>query len=225
MSAVRICVLGSLNVEVGGRLVALGGPRQRALLALLAIHANDAVSADRLVEELWGEPTPPRAVKRLQVAITRLRRTLEAGGASGAMLAGEAAGYCLRVQPGESDVDTFEHLLVDGRRQLEEGEPRRAGATLREALALWRGEPFADVAFEDFAQPEIARLRELRLGAIEDRVEADLAIGRHHELIPELERLVSEQPLREALRAQLMIALFRAGRQARALVTYRQLRH
>ena len=147
MSGVRIRVLGSLEVEVGGRPFALGGRQQRALLALLVIHANDAVSADRLVDELWGEPTPARAVKRLQVAITRLRRALAAGGATSSMLASDAAGYTLRVQPGSS-ISSFERMLAEGRRQLEEAEPRRAAATLRDALALWRGEPFADVAFD-----------------------------------------------------------------------------
>ena len=140
------------------------------------------------------------------------------------MLASDTAGYTLRVKPGELDLALFERLLADGRRQLEEAEPRRAAATLRDALALWRGEPFADVAFESFAQAEIARLRELRIAAIEDRVEADLAIGRHHELVPELERLVADHPLREGLCGQLMLALYRAGRQARALEVYRQAR-
>ena len=220
----RIRVLGSLEVEIGGRPVALGGRQQRALLALLVIHANDTVSADRLVDELWGEPTPARAVKRLQVAITRLRRALAAGGATSSVLASDAAGYTLRVQPEELDLEVFERMLVEGRCQFEEGEARRAAATLRNALALWRGEPFADVAFESFAQPEIARLRELRVTAIEDRVEADLAIGRHHELVPELERLVADHPLREGLSRQLMLALYRAGRQARALEVYHQAR-
>ncbi len=127
-------------------------------------------------------------------------------------------------EAGELDLEHFERLLADGRRQLEEAEPRRAAATLRDALALWRGEPFANVAFEPFAQAEIARLRELRIAAIEDRVEADLAIRRHHELIPELELLVAQHSLREGLRGQLMLALYRAGRQARALEIYRQAR-
>ena len=224
MSDVRIRVLGSLEVEVGGRPVALGGRQQRALLALLVIHANDVVSADRLVEELWGEPTPPRAVKRLQVAITRLRRALAPGGATGSVLASDTAGYVLRLEPGDLDLAVFERLLADGRRQLEDSEPRTAAATLRDALGLWRGEPFADVAFESFAQAEITRLQELRIAAIEDRLEAELAIGRHHELVPELERLVAAHPLREGLRRQLLLALYRAGRQARALEVYRQAR-
>ena len=224
MSGVRIRVLGSLEVEVGGRPVALGGRRQRALLALLALYANDVVSAERLADELWGEPTPARAVKRLQVGITRLRKALAAGGATGLLLSSDTAGYTLRVKPEELDRALFERLLADGRRQLEDAEPRRAAATLRDALALWRGEPFADVAFESFAQAEIARLRELRISAIEDRVEADLTIGRHHELVPELERLVADHPLREGLCGQLMLALYRAGRQARALEVYRQAR-
>ena len=224
MSDVRIRVLGSLEVEVGGRPVALGGRQQRALLALLVIHANDVVSADRLVEELWGEPTPPRAVKRLQVAITRLRRALAPGGATGSVLASDATGYVLRLQTEDLDLAVFERLLADGRRQLEDSEPRTAAATLRDALGLWRGEPFADVAFESFAQAEITRLQELRIAAIEDRLEAELAIGRHHELVPELERLVAAHPLREGLRRQLMLALYRAGRQARALEVYRQAR-
>ena len=169
-----------------------------------------------------GEPTPPRAVKRLQVALTRLRRALEPAGLP---LVSEAAGYRLRIEPGELDVDGFERSLADGRRALADANPHRAAAILREALALWRGEPFADVAFEAFAQPEIARLKELQIAAIEDRIEADLALGRHHELVAELERLVAEHPLREALRGQLMLALYRSGRQARALEAYRQSRH
>ena len=224
MSELRIRVLGSLEVEIAGRPVVLGGRRQRALLALLVIHANDVVPADRLVDELWGEPTPPRAVKRLQVALTRLRSVLEAGGANDSLVR-EPAGYRLRMGPAELDLHSFEQLIGEGRRLLDDAEPQKAATTLRHGLELWRGDPFADVAFESFAQAEIARLHELRITALEDRVEADLALGRHHELIPELERLVAEHPLREALRGQLMLALYRAGRQARALETYRQARH
>ena len=224
MSGMQLRILGSLEVEVDGRPVALGGRRQRALLALLLIHADRVVSAVQLAEDLWDQPDPARSVKRLQVGITRLRQALAAGGVTDARLVSGPAGYTLQVEPGALDVHVFERLLAEGRRALADGDSRGAAATLRDALALWRGEPLADVAYETFAQPEIARLDELRVAALEDRVEADLALGRHRELVAELERLVAHHPLRERLRGQLMLALYRAGRPAHALETYRQAR-
>ena len=164
-------ILGPLEVEREGRPVALGGARQRALLALLLLHANQAVSADRLVEELWGEPTPARAVKRLQVAVTRLRRALDADGADAgaAPLRTASGGYLLAVAPGELDADVFQARVHDGREALAAGEPARAAELLGGALALWRGPALAEVAYEEFAQAEIRRLEELRLSVLEAR--------------------------------------------------------
>jgi DNA-binding SARP family transcriptional activator len=223
LSSVHIRVLGSLAVEVDGVPVPLGGRRQRALLTLLLIHANRPLPAERLVEELWDEPMPQRAVKRLQVALTRLRRALDAGGVTDVRLVTDPGAYRLQLEPEALDAHVFERLLDEGRRALADGgDVRRAATTLRDALALWRGEPLADVAFESFAQAEIKRLNELHVAALEERAEADLALGRHHELVPELEQLVAGHPLRERLRGQLMLALHRAGRTAHALETYRE---
>jgi DNA-binding SARP family transcriptional activator len=227
VSRVEFRVLGPLEVERDGRLVALGGGQQRALLALLLLRANEPMSADRLVEELWGEPTPPRAVKRLQVAITRLRRALDVAGAGASdesSLRTATGGYLLAVAPGALDADVFSARVEHGRRALEDGEPARAAELLREALALWRGPAMADVAYEPFAQAEIRRLDELRLAAFEARIEADLQLGHHAAQIGELETLVARHPTRERLAGQLMLALYRCDRQADALDAYQRIR-
>ena len=211
----QIRILGPLEVSDDGRVVELGAGRQRALLALLALHAREIVATDRLIEELWGGSPPPTAAKALQNLVSQLRRSLGADS-----IATRPPGYSLRLDADDLDARRFERLAAEGHRLLEE-DPGRAGQTLIEALGLWRGRALADFAYEDFAQSEITRLDELRLGAIEDRIDADLAMGRATELVPELEPLVSAHPLRERLRGQLMLALYRSGRQADALEAYR----
>ena len=202
-----------------GQPLAVAGARQRALLALLLLRAGEPVSRDRLIADLWGERPPDGAVKTVQAVVSRLRRAL--GGEASRLVTG-AAGYRLRVEPDELDLARFERLCEEGRRAMAAGRPARAAARLRAALEEWRGPALADVAFEPFAPPEVARLEELRAAAVEDRVEADLALGRGVELVAELEALVAREPLRERLRAQLMLALYRTGRQGEALDAYRE---
>src|SRR5918992_776050 len=212
-------ILGPVEVRVEGRPLVVAGGRQRALLAALLLHAGEPVSRERVIADLWGERPPDGAVKTVQAVVSRLRRAL---GGEAARLVSSAAGYRLRVEPDELDLSRFERLCADGRRALAAGRHERAAARLGAALAEWRGAPLADVALEPFAPPEVARLEDLRAAAVEDRVEADLAMGRGAELVAELEGLVAAEPLRERLRGQLMLALYRAGRQGEALDTYRE---
>lgn len=209
---VRFRVLGSLEVEVDGVVAELGGARQRAVLAVLLMHANEPVATDRLVSESWGETAPATAIKTAQVYVSRLRRAL-----GNDTLATTPGGYVLRVLPGALDIDELEEL----RSRAREADPREAARLLRQGLALWRGPPYADLRYEVALQAEIARLEELRLTTLEERIEADLAAGEASQLVPELEALVREHPLRERLRGFLMLALYRSGRQAEALETYR----
>jgi predicted ATPase/DNA-binding SARP family transcriptional activator len=213
-------ILGSLEVHTAAGLVTPAGAKPRALLAMLLMHANEPVSVDRLAIALWGEDAPAGAAKTIQVHVARLRRAL----AEPDVLATTPGGYRLRVGPGELDADRFEQLAAEGHRALADGAPEHAGHALREALSLWRGPALADVAFEAFAQAEIARLEDERLAALEARVEADLALGRHAQLAGELAQLVAEYPLRERLHGQLMLSLYRSGRQADALQAYREAR-
>jgi len=214
-------MLGPLDIEDGaGRPAELGGRQQRLVLAMLLLHRNEVVSLDRLIDALWGERPPPNAVKNVQIHISRLRKALEPQ----RVLRTHANGYALEVAPGDVDVDQFERLVEDGRRALAAGEPKQAEAALRDALALWRGPPLAEFAYDSFALGEIARLEELHLAAFEEQNDAQLALGRHDHLTPELHRLVAQHPLRERLRAQLMLALYRAGRKADALRVYEEAR-
>ena len=217
-------VLGPVEVYRGERGVELAGPRQVALLAFLLVHANRAVSTDVLGDALWGEQDPAGAVKRVQVAIGRLRRVLQGDRRTGGepVLRTVAGGYLLAVEPGAMDAEAFRAGVQEGRAALAGGEPARAGELLRRALGLWRGPALADVTYESWAQAEIAALEELRLAALELRVEADLTLGRHSEVIGELESLVRAHPTRERLVSQQMLALYRAGRQADALAAYRE---
>ena len=217
-------ILGPLEVREGEREVPLGRGKQRALLALLLLHRDQAISTDRIADELWGERPPPTAAKIVQNHVLQLRRALEDGGSAGADLVTRGHGYMLRVERGKLDLDTFQQLVEAGERALGSGQAAAAAETLREALALWRGPPLADFAYEPFAQAAIARLEELRLAALERRIEADLALGRHADVVGELKELVSAHPLREGFRAQLMLALYRSGRQAEALEVYRDAR-
>jgi DNA-binding SARP family transcriptional activator/WD40 repeat protein/energy-coupling factor transporter ATP-binding protein EcfA2 len=213
-------ILGPLEVRADGRSVALGGLKPRAILALLLLHPNEPVNAERLLLALWGRDAPPAALKRLHVHVSRLRKAL----GDGELVALTPAGYRVRVRPDELDAERFEQLAEAGRRALAAGEPENAADLLRQALALWRGPAFADLAFESFAQPEIARLGEQRLAAVEARLDADLACDRNAELVAELRGLVAEHPLRERLHGQLMLALYRAGRQADALEAFHHAR-
>jgi DNA-binding SARP family transcriptional activator len=210
-------ILGPLEVAANGRAVPLGGTKQRAVLAVLLLHRNAVVPTDRLVEDLWGAEAPAAAAKTVQVHVSRLRKALGSGA-----LETRAGGYALNVDSASVDLFRFEELTKEGRRRLAAGDPAAARAAFGDALALWRGPPLADFAYEPFAQTEIARLEELRVAALEDRIEADLALDEHASLAPELEALIAAHPLRERLRRQLMLALYRSGRQADALQAYRE---
>jgi YVTN family beta-propeller protein len=214
-------VLGPLEVRADGVAVRVGGPKQRALLAMLVLSANRVVSRERLVDELADDQPAEAADRTLAVQVSRLRKALGSGGGESRLVA-RAPGYVLRVDAGELDLWIFERALADGRRALEEGDPERAADLLREGLSLWRGRPLADLEFEPFARVEVERLEELRLSAVEERVDAELALGRHAAVVAELEALVAEHPLRERVRGQLMLALYRCGRQADALEAYRK---
>jgi peptide/nickel transport system substrate-binding protein len=207
--------LGPIAVRKDGQELPLGGLKQRALLALLLLHANEAVSRDRLIDGLWGETPPLTAAHTLDNYISRLRKLLGDG-----RISRRAPGYVLHVQPAERDLDRFEHAFAAGREQLARGDAAEAAQTLRSALAVWRGPALADVLYEPFAHEEAARLEERRTMAHEERIEADLELGRSTELVSELEKIVREHPHRERPLAQLMRALYRAGRQAEALAAY-----
>ncbi|TML33781.1 MAG: hypothetical protein E6G24_06660 [Actinobacteria bacterium] len=209
-------LLGPLEVRRDDGPLPVRGPKQRALLVLLLLHANETLSRERLIDELWGERPPATAPKALQVYVSQLRKLLEPA----RLLETTATGYMLRLEPGQLDLHRFETLLAEGRSALGDGAPGQAAHLLAEALSLWRGPALADLAYEPFAQTEIARLEELHLAAIEERIEAELQLGHHAELTGQLEPLVTEHPLREHLRSQLMRALYRSGRQAEALEAY-----
>jgi DNA-binding SARP family transcriptional activator len=198
---VRFVVLGPLEVDDGGHPVALGGPKQRALLAVLLLHANETVSRDRLIDDVWGEHPPANPGPTLDTYISRLRKQL-----GHERLLRRGGGYALRVDPGELDLERFERLAAAG--------------SYHEALDAWRGPALADLLNEPFAAAEAERLEEQRLAVLEERIDSDLAEGAGVELVPEIERLVHEHPLRERLIGQLMVALYRAGRQTAALEVY-----
>ena len=211
-------LLGPLEVSEGDDPLPIGEGRQRAVLVLLLLHRNETVSSARLVDALWGETAPPTATKVLQNHVGQLRRALH--DREGSRLRTRDHGYLLEVGDDELDVERFEQLVDVGGEALVDGRPADAAARLREALALWRGPALADVTYEEFARPEVVRLEERHAAAIEQRIDADLALGRHADLVAELEGLVASHPLRERLRAQLMVALYRCGRQAEALEAY-----
>ena len=204
-------VLGLLEVLDAGRTVELRGRKARAVLAMLLMRPGEVVSADRLAEGLWGDDQPSTAAATLQVYVSHLRKAL-----GPEAIRTRSPGYVLAVAPDQVDAGRFEELVARGRALLGD-DPGAARALLAEALALWRGPALADFTSEDFARAEAARLEELRLVAVEERAEADLALGHHAELVAHLRGLVDEHPLRERLWAQLVLALYRSGRQAEAL--------
>lgn len=213
--SVEFAVLGPVAVRNDGRDLPLGGPKQRAVLAILLLDANKVVSRDRLIDGLWGESPPATAAHTLDNYISRLRKSLGEG-----RVLRRPPGYLLHVENEELDLDRFERLLDDGRRRFSDGDAADAAEALQAALRLWRGPALADVLYEPFAQHEAERLEERRLIAMEARIDADVALGRDSELVPELEALVREHPQRERLLGQLMLALYRAGRQTEALTAF-----
>lgn len=213
-------VLGSLQIRFGGTEIELGAPKLRALLIALALDAGRVVSAERLIDDLWGEDAPTQAMVSLRSYVSNLRRVLpEPEGRS--LLVTRGRGYSLDLEPSAVDAIRFETLAARGRELLAAGDPQAALDVLDEALALWRGPALLDVVDLAFARAPIARLEELRLAAVEDRVDALLALGRHHEVVAEAEAHVAAHPLRERARGQLMVALHRSGRSADALATHR----
>jgi DNA-binding SARP family transcriptional activator len=219
-------ILGPLEVRGADGLVVLRGARQRELLAALLLHPNEIVSTDRLIEELWEGDPPPTAAKMIQNGVSQLRKLLEPDREAGAepLLVTRSPGYVLRIQAGELDAHRFERLVEEARAELAAGASAEATTRLRQALELWSGPVLADLADASFARTESARLEELRLAATEDRIEAELELGHHGDLVAELEALVAQHPLRERLRAQLMLSLYRSGRQAEALRVYQETR-
>ena len=212
-------MLGALEAQRDGLPISLAGPKQRSVLAMLLLDANRVVSTDRLVDGLWGEAPPLRASATLHVYVSNLRKVLETDWSprsEPSVLVTQAPGYLLAIDEAQVDVFRFEQMIAVARALRAEQCVVGAAVLLREALTLWRGTPLADLATEPFAGVEVARLEELRTGAIEDRIEVDLVLGRDVELLPELELLVARNPYRERLRAQLMLALYRAGQQADA---------
>jgi DNA-binding SARP family transcriptional activator len=216
---VEFGILGPVIARRDGQELALGGPKPRAMLALLLLHANQPVSRDLMIEALWGERAPTSAAHTLDSYISRLRATL-----GRERVVTQSPGYALLVEEDELDVELFERLVDRGRRELGTGAVANAAEAFREALAIWRGPALADLVYELSLGPEAGRLDDLRLAVVEDRIDADLALGQSTVLVPELEKLVREHPLRERLVRQLMLALYRSGRQAAALDAYRAAR-
>ncbi len=212
-------ILGKLDIVGEGGPLAITAEKQRTLLAMLLLHPNEPVASDALIDALWGETPPPSARKLLQIYVSNLRKQLPP-----ARVRTTAAGYVLAAETSEIDAGMFEQLVAEGRSALDEANPRLALARLTRALDLWRGPPLADFRYEDFAQAEIARLEELHVIALEDVVDARLALGKHEEVLTEIQALVRTHPHRERLRAQLMLALYRSGRQTEALDAYREAR-
>ena len=212
-------ILGPLEAWDGDRALSLGGPKPRALLALLLLHRNEIVPADRLIDELWGEDAPEDSGAALRVNVSRLRKVLGPD-----VLVTRSPGYLIEVEPDALDLHRFERLVEDGRSLLARGLAADASERLRQALSLWRGPALADFTYDSFAQSAIARLEEIRLAALELRIDTELSLGRHDEVVGELDGLVAEHPLRERLRGSLMTALYRSGRQAEALEAYQEAR-
>ena len=223
---VEFRILGPIEIWHGRR-IALHGARQRAVLADLLLHANEVVATERLIDDLWSGEPPKTALKIVHNSVSHLRKLLETssrGDDGTPALVTRAGGYMLRIDPDQLDANRFQRLVEEGRDALAHGAPEVAAGKLRQALMLWRGAPLADLPDQEFAQAEIARLDDLRLTALEHRIEADLALGRHADIVGEVEALVAHHPLHESFRAYLMLALYRSGRQADALAAYQQAR-
>jgi DNA-binding SARP family transcriptional activator len=220
-------VLGPLEARDGETVFALGGAKQRSLLALLLLAKGEVVSVDRLVGELWGEAPPPAAVTSVHGYVSQLRKLLEPGRPNGAeprSIVTRAPGYMVRLEPDQLDLERFERLAAEGRSALAGGGAVAAAERLGAALELWHGRPLADLENEPFAHGPVLHLEELHLSVLEDKITADLALGRQQECVPELQELVRHHPLRERLHEQLMLALYRCGRQAEALAVYSAVR-
>jgi YVTN family beta-propeller protein len=220
---IRFGVLGPLTAVRGGHEVGLGARKQRALLAILLLHANEFVTTDRLIDGIWNERPPSTAGHSIQVYVSGLRKALESG-SDEKLFEAQPGGYLLRLVPEQLDATQFEALVAEAKERLAAGSAREGAEILREAIGLWRGPALGDLAYEPFASPECERLEEHLLSAREELIDAELKLDRHSSLIGELQRLVAEHPLREHLRGQLMLALYRSGRQAEALAAYRDLR-
>jgi DNA-binding SARP family transcriptional activator len=213
-------LLGEVGIETAAGIVRLSGRKQRGLLALLLLHNGELLSRDFLIDQLWDRP-PEDPSHALEGQVSRLRKTLRALDAVDPIVQ-RAGGYVLEVEPERIDLGRARRLISEARRARTTGDEQTAVDRLAQALALWRGEPLPDLAYEPFALVELHHLEELRLAAVEELAEAQLALGRHSELIPELDSLLARHPLRERLRGALMLALYRAGRQADALECYRE---
>lgn len=220
VETVRFGVLGPLGADTGSGPVVLPAAKPRVLLGVLLCQANQPVSADRLLHALWGDDIPRAAPDNLRQYVLKLRRVLD----DPHRIAKQEGGYALRVEPGELDADRFETLAELGRDALAAGDLTRGAAALREALALWRGAAYAGLEDVDLVRSEAARLEERHLAVREARIEIDLSLGWHAELVPELSRLTADHPLRERFRTQLMLALYRSGRQSEALQVYHDTR-
>jgi DNA-binding SARP family transcriptional activator len=210
-------ILGPLEVRDGGRSLSLGTAKQQALLAVLVLHANEFVPRERLIDELWGATPPPTAAKAIQVYVSHLRKLLAHNGDE--PIGTRAGGYVLSLDGEGVDALSFERIAREAREKAAAGEAEQAASLFREALALWRGPALAGLSFESGARNEVERLEEERLAVLMDRIDCDLGLGRHEQLVGELEGLVAQHPLRERLRSQLMLALYRSGRQADALAS------
>ena len=223
-SRLEFRILGPLVVRVDGTSVPIGGPKQRALLALLLLSGNRVVSRDRLIAELFTEQTLNSADHALRNHVSRLRKVLAPAVADEPRLVARTPGYLLRVEPGELDLERFERLVAEARESRATDDALAAAESLRAAERLWEGRPLADLEFEPFTRVEVERLEELRLAVVEERIDAELALGRQLALVPELEALAAQHPYRERFPAQLMLALYRSGRQAEGLEVYRKTR-
>lgn len=226
MTNIEYRLLGTVEVVADGRPLPGLAPRQRALLAALLLERDQIVSVARLTWQLWGDSPPRQARNTIQSLVLRIRRTVGVVNQDphGEVLLTRHPGYRLQVGADRLDLERFHCLAAEGRRALSTDQPESAARTLQRALALWRGEPLADASGVGLHQVDVPRLRERRLQAIEDRIEADLRLGRYHELIVELPSLIADHPLRERLHGQFMAALYKAGRQAEALDAFRVLR-
>jgi len=224
-NALQFKVLGPLEVTADGERLTLGGPKQRAVLAALLLDANRVVPAATIIERVWGDDSHERVGNTLQVYISNLRKIIDPARRAGeSRLRTQSPGYLLTVGEDEFDLLQFERDVTRARSFVAEGQPDAASAAFRDALSLWRGDPFSDLVGESFVSMATVRMAELRVAALEDRIDADLAAGRHAEVIGDVDDLIREHPYRERPRAQRMLALYRSGRQAEALQTYQQAR-